>query len=43
MVYINAIPVVILFDSGATRSFIFAQYTNTNELPLQAMKTPHQW
>jgi hypothetical protein len=40
MFYINAIPVAILFDSGTTHSFISARYTNTNELPLQAMKTP---
>jgi hypothetical protein len=40
MFYINAIPTTILFDSGATHSFISARYTNTNELPLQAMKTP---
>jgi hypothetical protein len=40
MFYINAIPTAILFDSGATHSFISTRYTNTNELPLQAMKTP---
>jgi hypothetical protein len=40
MFYFNAIPAAILFDSGATHSFISARYTNTNELPLQAMKTP---
>jgi predicted aspartyl protease len=40
MFYINAILAAILFDSGATHSFISARYTNANELPLQAMKTP---
>jgi hypothetical protein len=40
MFYINVIPATILFDSGATHSFISARYTNTNELPLQTMKTP---
>jgi predicted aspartyl protease len=40
MFYINAIPAAILFDSGATHSFMFARYANTNELPLQNMKTP---
>jgi hypothetical protein len=40
MFYINAIPAAILFDLGAAHSFISARYTNTNELPLQAMKTP---
>jgi hypothetical protein len=40
MFYINAIPAAILFDLGATHSFLSARYTNTNELPLQAMKTP---
>jgi hypothetical protein len=40
MFYINAIPATILFDSGATHSFKSAWYANTNELPLQNMKTP---
>jgi hypothetical protein len=40
MFYINAIPAAILFDSGATHSFISARYVNTNELPLQNMKAP---
>jgi hypothetical protein len=38
MFYINAIPAAILFDSGATHSFMYARYANTNELPLQNMK-----
>jgi hypothetical protein len=40
MFYINAIPAAIFFGSGATHSFISARYANTNELPLQNMKTP---
>jgi predicted aspartyl protease len=40
MFYINAIPAAILFDSGATHSFISARYATTNELSLQTMKTP---
>jgi hypothetical protein len=40
MFYINAIPTTILFDSGATHSFMSARYANTNELPLKNMKTP---
>jgi hypothetical protein len=40
MFYINAIPATILFDSGATFSFMSAWYANTNELPLKIMKTP---
>jgi hypothetical protein len=40
MFYINAISAAILFDSGAIHSFIFARYANTNELPLQNLKTP---
>jgi hypothetical protein len=40
MFYINAIPATILFDSGATHSFMSARYANTNEIPLQNMKTP---
>jgi predicted aspartyl protease len=40
MFYINAIPATILFDSGATHSFMSARYANTNEFPLKNMKTP---
>jgi hypothetical protein len=40
MFYINAIPTTILFDSGATHSFMSSRYANTNELPLKIMKTP---
>src|SRR5699024_10761941 len=40
MFYINAIPATILFDYGATHSFMSARYVNTNEIPLQNMKTP---
>ena len=40
MFYINAIPTTLLFDSGATHSFISARFATTNELPLQNMKTP---
>jgi hypothetical protein len=40
MFYINTIHATILFDSGATHSFMFARYANTNELPLKNMKTP---
>jgi predicted aspartyl protease len=40
MFYINAIPSTILFDSGATHSFVSTRYANTNELPLKNMKTP---
>jgi hypothetical protein len=40
MFYINSIPTVILFASGATHSFSSAQYANTNELPLQNMQKP---
>jgi hypothetical protein len=29
MFYINAIPATILFDSGATHSFMSARYANT--------------
>jgi hypothetical protein len=38
--FINSVLVAILFDSGATYSFIFARYVNTNELPLQTMQKP---
>jgi hypothetical protein len=40
MFYIYAIPATILFDYGATHSFMSARYANTNEIPLQNMKTP---
>jgi hypothetical protein len=40
MFYINSIPTPILFDYGATHSFISACYANTNELPLQNMQNP---
>jgi predicted aspartyl protease len=40
MFYINSISVAILFDSGATHSFISTRYANTNELPLQNMQKP---
>jgi hypothetical protein len=40
MFYINAIPTTILFDSGATHSFMSARYAHTNEIPLKNMKTP---
>jgi predicted aspartyl protease len=40
MFFINSVPATILFDSGATHSFISAHYVNTNELPLQTMQKP---
>jgi hypothetical protein len=40
MFYMNAIPATILFDSGPTHSFMSARFANTNELPLENMKTP---
>jgi hypothetical protein len=40
MFYINSILAAILFDSGATHSFISAFYATTNELPLQTMQKP---
>jgi hypothetical protein len=40
MFYINAIPTALLFDSGATHSFISTRFATTNELQLQNMKTP---
>jgi hypothetical protein len=38
MFYINSILAAILFDYGATHSFISARYATTNELPLQNMQ-----
>jgi predicted aspartyl protease len=40
MFYINAIPAALLFDSGATHSFMSTRFATTNEIPLQNMKTP---
>jgi hypothetical protein len=31
MFYINAIPAVLLFDSGATHSFMSTRFATTNE------------
>jgi hypothetical protein len=36
----NSVLAAILFDSGATHSFISARYVNTNELPLQTKQKP---
>jgi hypothetical protein len=33
-------PATILFDSGATHSFMSARYANTNEIPLLNMRKP---
>ena len=41
MFYVNAIPATILFDSGATHSFMSARYANTNEIPLLNMRKPN--
>jgi hypothetical protein len=40
MFYINSIHATILFDSGATHSFMSARYANTNEVPLLNMRKP---
>jgi predicted aspartyl protease len=40
MFYINANPATILFDSGATHSFMSARYANTNKLSLKIKETP---
>jgi predicted aspartyl protease len=40
MFYINTIPATILFDSGATHSFMSARYANINEIPLLNMRKP---
>jgi hypothetical protein len=40
MFYVNAIPTTILFDSGATHSFMSTRYANTNEIPLLNMRKP---
>jgi hypothetical protein len=40
MFYVNAIPATILFDYGATHSFMSARYANTNEIPLLNMRKP---
>jgi hypothetical protein len=40
LVYFILHPAKILFDSGATHSFMSARYANTNGIPLQNMKTP---
>jgi hypothetical protein len=40
MFYINSVPTTILFNSGATHSFISTRYVNTNELLIQIMQKP---
>jgi hypothetical protein len=40
MFYINSVPAAILFDFGATHSFVSARYVNINELALQTMQKP---
>jgi hypothetical protein len=40
MFYVNAIPATILFNSGATHSFMSDRYANTNEIPLLNMRKP---
>jgi predicted aspartyl protease len=40
MFYVNAVSATILFDSGATHSFMSARYANTNEIPLLNMRKP---
>jgi hypothetical protein len=40
MFYVNALPATILFDSGATHSFMSAQYANINEIPLLNIRKP---
>jgi hypothetical protein len=40
MFYVNEIPATILFDSGATHSFMSARYANTNEIPPLNMRKP---
>jgi hypothetical protein len=40
MFLINSIPACILFDSGASHSFISASYANTHELPYIIMCKP---
>jgi hypothetical protein len=38
MFLINDIPVVVLFDSGASNSFIFAAYVEKHNVPLALLK-----
>jgi hypothetical protein len=38
MFYVNTIPTTILFDSGATHSFMSTRYANTNEIPMLNMR-----
>jgi hypothetical protein len=40
MFYVNAMPATILFDFGATHSFMSARYANTNEITLLNMREP---
>jgi hypothetical protein len=38
--FINSVPATILFDSGASHSFIYAHYVHANSLPYLALRRP---
>jgi hypothetical protein len=38
--FINSVPTTILFDSGASHSFISARYVHANSLPYLARRRP---
>jgi predicted aspartyl protease len=38
--FINSVPAAILFDSGASHSFISARYVHANSLPYLALRSP---
>jgi hypothetical protein len=38
--FINSVPAAILFDSGASHSFISARYVHVNSLPYFALRRP---
>jgi hypothetical protein len=40
MFNINSIPAIVLFDSGASHSFISQAFVRENSIPLVAMKNP---
>jgi hypothetical protein len=36
---VNSIPAIVLFDSGATHSFITEQFVAKHDIPMSSMKT----
>jgi hypothetical protein len=40
MFLVNSAPALVLFDSGASHSFIIAQYVAKHSIPMSSMRNP---